>query len=1020
LARRKYTYVAFILSGVAGLIYEALWGRYLGLYVGHSAYAQVLVLAVYLGGMAVGAMAVSERSKALSSPLRWYAGVEGALALFGLLFHPIFLGMVDLSYETLFPALGTAGSVGALRWGLAGLVILPQAILLGTTFPLMAAGLVRRDTERPGRGIATVYFLNTLGGAFGVLVAGFWLIGKFGLPGTSITAALLNLCAAALVMFALAGADSEQGSAPAVPSVVANRDSEPDAPPEWAGTGLMPVLLSVSFLTAMASFAYEIGWIRMLSLVLGSATHAFELMLSAFIFGLAVGAWWIRPRADRVADPRVLLGGIQVAMGLAALATIPIYLASFEAMAFLVRLYQSTPAAYLLHNLGRYGLALMVMLPATALAGMALPVITGMLLRAGAGEPVIGRVYAVNTIGSVAGAGLAGLILMPVLGLKGLLVAGATLDIGLGIWLLALARNGSRRGSRRLASAVLVGLAATLTVSFGVHFDRSALTSGVYRYGFVTDAGSSEPLFYADGRTATVSAHRDTETGSLVISTNGKPDASMGRRWYVSGRDTLPVTAVEPGRDYMTQVLAPLVGLAHMPDARSAANVGHGSGMTGTTLLTSTSLERVVTIEIEPVMVQGSFVFLPANQPVFEDPRSTFAFDDAKSFFAYNQEKFDLIFLEPSNPWVSGVSSLFTREFYRTSRDFLSPNGVLVQWMQMYEMNDDLFLSVLAAIDAEFDAYRAYRVGDMDVAIIAGNSAVLPQPDWTVLNNSGVDRVMLGAPKLEAELMTALSMFDQTTFRAVLDGGVQPNSDYHPLLDVGAEKARLEGTHADGLYSFSSNRLDLSRLLAEEVQEPITFHVPSSRGVRPFVDWGRAAWMRDGLSGGGAVPPIQFLAWSGAMINVRNFLLEVRELPPRRGWATFVSAFERVERELNWGTTGWANEALYRLVFDFLDQYDAPDQYRAVVDFHYGLATFDWEAAAAAADILVTRVSGGERLVQPTVLLDGAVVAYLKSGRPLAAETAMQLLSPLSRREIGNLRSRLLEALIAEALAAQN
>ena len=185
---RTYLYPAFILSGVAGLVYEVLWGRYLGVYVGHSAYAQVLVLTVYLGGMAVGAIAIGERSKRLEEPLLWYAWAEAGLAVFGVVFHGLFTLMVDVSYDHLFPAIGSAGLVGAARWGLASAVIMPQAILLGTTFPLMAAGLVRRDSLRPGRGVATVYLLNTLGGSAGVLLAGFWLITRFGFAATSMVA----------------------------------------------------------------------------------------------------------------------------------------------------------------------------------------------------------------------------------------------------------------------------------------------------------------------------------------------------------------------------------------------------------------------------------------------------------------------------------------------------------------------------------------------------------------------------------------------------------------------------------------------------------------------------------------------------------------------------------------------------------------------------------------------------------------------------------------------------------------
>jgi predicted membrane-bound spermidine synthase len=196
------------------------------------------------------------------------------------------------------------------------------------------------------------------------------------------------------------------------------------------------VLLVVAFGTALASFTYEIGWIRMLSLLLGSATHSFELMLSAFILGMALGAWLIRRRSDDTEDPLRLLGGIQVLMGLAALLSLPVYLGLFDVVATMVQTFSGRPDGYAWFNAGRYGLSLVVMLPSTILAGMTLPLITGTLIRSGAGERVIGRVYGFNTLGSVAGACLAGLFALPILGLEGLIVAGAGVDALLGLWVL--------------------------------------------------------------------------------------------------------------------------------------------------------------------------------------------------------------------------------------------------------------------------------------------------------------------------------------------------------------------------------------------------------------------------------------------------------------------------------------------------------------------------------------------------------------------------------------------------------
>jgi spermidine synthase len=1012
--------IAFVASGAAGLTYEVLWSRYLALFVGHSAYAQVLVLAVYLGGMALGARVVADLSKRVRHPLRWYAAAEAVLALFGLSFHALFRAATSLSYDVLFPAIGSPGLVGAVRWGLAGLLVLPPAAVLGATFPLMAAALVRAVPKRPGHGVAVAYLLNTLGGAAGVLLAGFWAIGALGLPGTGAAAASLNLLAAALALRARLAPTVEEPAAPAGAVTDSPASAVSPAPPplEWNAPlgAVVPLLLAVSFGTALASFAYEIAWIRMLSLALGSATHSFELMLSGFILGLAGGAWWIRDRADRWRDPLRGIGGIQVLMGLAAISSLPLfYGVAFDATAWLVRTLSEREGGYALFNLGRYGLGLLVMLPATLLAGMTLPVITGTLLRAGAGESAIGRVYAANTIGSVAGAGVAGLTLLPWLGLEGLILAAAALDVLLG--LLLLERSARWAGGRlRLVGAAGLGAALLIvTVGVTVSFDPVVMGSGVFRRGERPNDTDRIGLFYRDGRTATVSAHLVRSQGLVVLASNGKPDASLELRWLAEGRDTLPDRPIADGSDFTTQALAPMLALAHRPRARSAANIGHGSGMTATALLTSPTLQRLVTIEIEPVMVEGSMVFRPVIEPAISDPRSVFAIDDAKSYFAYRRERFDVVFAEPSNPWVSGTSGLFTIEFYRRVREAVAEEGVLVQWIHTYELTDELFLTVVAALDAVFPSYRAYVVGGGDVAIVASPHGPLQEPDWSVLASEGFAGLAAGAPPFHAHHMESLLLFDETTLRPVLEQGVRANSDYHPILDLGAERARFERASASGVSGLATSRVDLPRLLRGDTIGPRPARAVPAHGLVPAVLWGRGAWLREAWANGGGIAPAEFPAWQSSLLQLEQLVRMMRSDTPIASWSPWAAAFGRVEADLHRGTVGWVDGPFYREVYAFLDGSDAPAPARAAVDLMHGLGTLEWERVAAAADLLVARVAAGEQWVSAGTLLDTAVLAYLRVGRPAAARNALNQLGRVSGLSADNLRMGLLDALVTQA-----
>ncbi|HVJ23634.1 MAG TPA: hypothetical protein VM756_06830, partial [Burkholderiales bacterium] len=477
-APRFAYYVLFTASGFAGLIYESIWTHYLKLFLGHAAYAQSLVLAVFMGGMAAGAAWCGRRSARLANPLALYALVEAIIGLAALGFHPVFVGVTDWSYERLLPGLGNESLALAAKLAVSCLLILPQSILLGMTFPLMSAGLVRAQPGAAGESVAMLYFTNSLGAAAGVLTSGFVLIAWAGLPGTLQIAGFLNFAIAAVVWLI----------ARPIRHAALQEQSQVESN--------LRLLLAVAFFTGLASFVYEISWIRMLSLVLGASTHSFELMLATFILGLALGGLAVRRRVDASAEPLRLLAWVQVAMGLAAAATLPVYDFTFSLMETLLKGLARSDTGYTLFNLSGGAIAALVMLPATFCAGMTLPLITGALLRRGAGEAAIGRVYAANTLGAIAGVLLAVHLGLPHFGLKSTLLAGALIDVALGLWLLHVLH-------KPLAYAAAACGAVFLVFVFGVQLDARKMTAGVFRYGDIGTGSDSTILFARDGKTAT-------------------------------------------------------------------------------------------------------------------------------------------------------------------------------------------------------------------------------------------------------------------------------------------------------------------------------------------------------------------------------------------------------------------------------------------------------------------------------------------------------------------------------------
>ena len=784
---RGVFFLLFTVSGFAGLIYESIWSHYLKLFLGHAAYAQTLVLALFMGGMAIGAWLCSRYGLRWANLLVGYAITEALIGVAALVFHGSFVAITNWAYDSLLPGLGTEAGAALAKWILAGLMILPQSILLGMTFPLMSAGLIRRYPLAPGGSLAMLYFTNSFGAAIGVLASGFLLIEKLGLPGTIQLAGSLNLALSATVWALARGAE---------PRPESDKASAGGAPCD-AVNGSYSLFLVIALLTGAASFIYEIGWIRMLALVLGASTHSFELMLSAFILGLAFGGLWVKRRIDAIGDPMKFLGWVQVAMGLLALATIPIYGQMFELMAAVIKGLAKTDSGHAMFLASSHGIALLVMFPATFCAGMTLPLITYSLLRMGHGEKSIGAVYASNTLGSIIGVFFAAHLGMPLLGLKGLIAIGAALDVALGLVLLwrvggPIALRAGTAGIAALAFAVVLA---------GFPLDSYKMASGVFRRGEVYDSNDTRLILHEDGKTTTVSLMDFPEGRSLR--TNGKSDGAIAMD-----------PAMDRISDEVTMVLTAALPMAVKPDAKNVAVIGIGTGLTTHTMLSNAALESVDTIEIEPLMAKASQMFAPINSNAFADPRSHINFDDAKTFFSTHNRRYDIIVSEPSNPWVSGVSSLFTREFYHLARRYLKPGGVLVQWFQLYEIDVSLLASVLAALGAEFPDYVVYAATNGDLLIIGGDAQTLARPLSDMTEVAGV------AAELRRVKVHTLGDLQVRRIggRKVLEPlfasfEVPANSDYAPYLDLNAAKYRYLQKYAGEVTELGGTDLPVVAML---------------------------------------------------------------------------------------------------------------------------------------------------------------------------------------------------------------
>jgi predicted membrane-bound spermidine synthase len=789
--RLRALFALFFVSGFGGLIYEAVWTHYIKLFLGHAAYAQTLVLVVFIGGLAAGAWLVGRVAERVRNPLLAYAMVEGAIGLISLVFHPVFGAATEWGYAYLLPAACEPAQTWCwAQWLLAAGLLAPQSILLGATFPLVSSAVLRLDASRPGHHVASLYFLNSLGAVAGVLASAFVLVPALGLPGTLRAAGLANLALAAAA-FALAR------GVPALLPAAATAPAAGDA----ASPRLVRMLLATAFLTGLSSFIYEIAWIRMLSLVLGASTHAFELMLASFILGLALGGAWVRHRIDRLGDAVRFLAMVQLAMGVAAALTIPVYNGTFDLMAWILRSLARNDGGFVLFGMSSTAIALLVMLPATFCAGMTLPLITERLMRSSEGERALGLVYAVNTLGSIVGVIVAVHLLLEWLGVRGALLVGAAVDVALGLALLALRRP--RGAPLRLPLEAVAAVAFIAVIAAAFEIDPRRSSSGVFRTGAARLGGEETVIFHRDGKTATVDVV-DSAGGLRSIRTNGKSDAAIAMR-----------EGAPPTSDEFTMALLGLLPLGHAPQAKTAAVIGFGSGMSTAVMLASPTLERVDTIEIEPAMVEGARHFRPRVEAAFSDPRSRIVIDDAKSYFARGRGRYDIIVSEPSNPWVSGVASLFTEEFYRRLSGYLAEGGVLSQWLHTYEMDAGTLASILGAVGRVFPDYALYSSIDTDLILVARKGGATGGFDASVLGAPALQPLLARLRLSEADLVTRRVVGRSGGFAAHFAAyGIPANSDYYPVVEHRSSRSRFTRERVADLIDLQAAPVPVLEMLA--------------------------------------------------------------------------------------------------------------------------------------------------------------------------------------------------------------
>lgn len=791
--------LCFVVSGFAALIYQSVWSNYLGLVLGHAAYAQALVLSMFMGGMAIGAWLTSRIKGNVSKLLRNYAIVEVLIGLIGLVFHAEYIALSSWTQSTILPAIDSPALGVLWQWFSGMALVLPQSVLLGMTFPLLASASIHHTRAGDSSVLGTLYFSNSIGAVFGALAASFWLVPTIGTPGALRVAAVLNILVG-LFVFAYRRART---AAVSDSEALDHREFESDPQafkPSASDRSFLHAMFWASGITGATSFIYEIGWIRQLNLALGSTVHSFELMLSAFILGLALGGLTVRFISRRWnIDPVLGAALAQIAMGAVTLLCLVTYAYSFDFVELTMKAAKPSDEGYAIYLFATALWSIMTVSPAAFFAGMTLPWMTAAAVGRGFGPSQIGRVYAANTFGAIVGVYLTLHLFIPVLGVRLSLIVAALIDFLLGI---ALIWRYIPSRSRTIIAASLAGFASCLVAAqqWGL-VSPVVAASGVFRSGKVA-SDSREVPYVRDGKTATVSMQAFANS-TLAITTNGKIDGSI--RMNPDG---------ERSSDEITMVMTSVLPLSGRSSVRDIAVIGFGTGMTTHVALANPNVRSVDTVEIEPVMVEAARLYGGYNSRAYSDPRSHIIINDARTYFATGNRVYDLIISEPSNPWVSGVASLFTTEFYAEIKQHLQKDGILVQWIQAYELDDQLLATMMAALAEHFAAVDVYRTNDTDLILIARSE----DAPFSTKHDQ------LFGPDLIAEAQArGLTGPNSLQVRRLLDTegvkayvalmGARPHSDFFPTVAHKGPAARFKNASPNVIRALVSPSLPWAQLV---------------------------------------------------------------------------------------------------------------------------------------------------------------------------------------------------------------
>lgn len=720
---RKLSFLVLLLfiSGFCSLVYQVAWIREFRLIFGASTLATSAVLAIFMGGLGIGAALFGGRAERSPNPLRLYALLEIGVTA-GAALTPALLFLVRYLY------IQTGGSMAlglpwatALRLVLATLVLAGPCILMGGNLPA-AVKFIQTNRDQQRRALGGLYGINAMGAVLGSFLTTFWMLENLGTRESLYAACAANLVIGLLALAvsrkAVSAAAMEASAAPkAVPGPHSSdgikkalpRFEGPEEEESPAGLQLAPFVYGGAFLCGFLFFLIELVWYRMLIPLLGGSVYAFGLILTVALFGLACGGLlYALTGPGRIASLRAF--GLVSALQACAM-VMPYALG--DRIAIFAYHANSLQSFELTGQIVGWSLtASVIVLMPSVIAGFQFPLLVALLGEGNRGVGrQLGRAYAWNTFGAIAGALSGGFWLIPELSAPGcwLLVAALISLMSGAALVLDLYRERQNLGLGLMSPVTCLALAVACLFATGPTAAWRHVPIGYGRMGQFPKTVNERKdwvremnrrmIYDFDGRESSIALVGTTEIAFFV---NGKSDGSART-------------------DAGTQVMLGLLPALLHPGPKNACVVGLGTGCTTGWLADVPGIERVDVIELEPGMRRIARDFGPVNRDVLDKENVRVIDGDAREVLVVEGPQYDLIASAPSNPYRAGVASLYTREYYQSVKARLAEDGLFAQWVQCYEIDTDSIRVLFATLSAVFESVDTWATQPNDFVFICSN-----------------------------------------------------------------------------------------------------------------------------------------------------------------------------------------------------------------------------------------------------------------------------------------------------------